>query len=181
MTHEIFVDDTVVIRRKLEIPDRCPKCKRHYEIGDTVLKAQTLRPREEHLKLGTLLEGKVKRAVISVSSTKNTTPHGPNPRLIVEVRCLGCNYIHMAAHSRMYVLAEMDKVMAFKLRGLLYDSDVPDETAQRKCYDETQGYHGDCFACNIEAEIGTEEVPHPIDPRAHTCVRDPEHVQHQPK
>jgi hypothetical protein len=32
-----------------------------------------------------------------------------------------------------------------------------------------QGYHGSCEACNIEAEIGTEEVPHPIDERIHTC------------
>lgn len=28
---------------------------------------------------------------------------------------------------------------------------------------------GSCRACNIEAELGTEEVPHPIDPRIHTC------------
>jgi hypothetical protein len=26
-----------------------------------------------------------------------------------------------------------------------------------------------CEACSIEARIGTEEVPHPIDPRLHTC------------
>lgn len=28
----------------------------------------------------------------------------------------------------------------------------------------------DCAACRIEAKIGTEEVPHPIDPRVHECV-----------
>lgn len=27
-----------------------------------------------------------------------------------------------------------------------------------------------CGACRIEAAIGTEEVPHPIDGRLHTCV-----------
>lgn len=27
-----------------------------------------------------------------------------------------------------------------------------------------------CRACQMEAEIGTEELPHPIDPRAHTCL-----------
>jgi hypothetical protein len=27
-----------------------------------------------------------------------------------------------------------------------------------------------CKACAIEAEIGTEEVPHPIDARLHTCL-----------
>jgi hypothetical protein len=27
-----------------------------------------------------------------------------------------------------------------------------------------------CEACSIEARIGTEEVPHPVDRRLHTCV-----------
>lgn len=31
-------------------------------------------------------------------------------------------------------------------------------------------YTGTCEACNIEATIGTEEVPHPVDRRLHTCV-----------
>lgn len=28
----------------------------------------------------------------------------------------------------------------------------------------------DCMACSIEAEIGTEEVPHPVPARFHTCL-----------
>jgi len=31
------------------------------------------------------------------------------------------------------------------------------------------GYQSKCDACNIEAEIGTIEVPHPVDRRLHTC------------
>jgi len=27
-----------------------------------------------------------------------------------------------------------------------------------------------CRACKLEAELGTEEVPHPIDARVHSCV-----------
>ena len=27
----------------------------------------------------------------------------------------------------------------------------------------------DCRACKLEAELGTEEVPHPIDKRVHEC------------
>jgi len=27
-----------------------------------------------------------------------------------------------------------------------------------------------CKACEMEAEIGTEDIPHPIDPRVHSCV-----------
>ena len=32
-------------------------------------------------------------------------------------------------------------------------------------------YAGDCEACNVEAKIGTEEIPHPIDRRLHTCIK----------
>lgn len=179
MTHEIFVDDTVVIRRKVEIPKACPRCKTEYNLGHPVLKSETLRPREETMTLSTVLEGNTKRCVVSVNAAKNTPRYGDNPRLILEVRCLYCNHLLGAAHSRMYELLLMDRVMAFKLRELLYDSNANDEQVQRKCFDETQGYHGECLACNFAAEIGTEEVPHPIDPRVHSCVRDPEHVQHQ--
>lgn len=178
MPHEIFVDDTVVIRRKLEIPERCPKCRRHYNLGDTVLKTVTLRPKDETLHLSTLTDGETKRDVVSV---KDTAWQGAGPRLILEVRCLACNHLHAVAHSRMYDLLEMGRLMAFKLRGLLYDSNAADPQVRRKCFDENEGYHGDCMACNIEADIGTEEVPHPIDPRVHTCVRDPEHEQHKPR
>lgn len=31
------------------------------------------------------------------------------------------------------------------------------------------GYVGTCDACGVEAAIGTEEVPHPVDARLHTC------------
>jgi hypothetical protein len=32
------------------------------------------------------------------------------------------------------------------------------------------GYTGDCRACDIEDELGTEEIPHPVDSRIHSCV-----------
>lgn len=32
------------------------------------------------------------------------------------------------------------------------------------------GKKGGCRACAVEAEIGTEAVPHPVDARLHTCV-----------
>lgn len=31
------------------------------------------------------------------------------------------------------------------------------------------GYHGDCLACGIEADIGNEENPHPVPREFHTC------------
>jgi len=34
-----------------------------------------------------------------------------------------------------------------------------------------------CRACKAEAELGTEEVPHPVDPRVHSCK--PENFEYQ--
>jgi len=32
------------------------------------------------------------------------------------------------------------------------------------------GYAGNCIACNIETEIGTEENPHPVPQQFHSCL-----------
>jgi len=39
---------------------------------------------------------------------------------------------------------------------------------------EAGGYRGKCLACNAEASLGTPEIPHPVDPRVHTCDRSVE-------
>jgi hypothetical protein len=36
---------------------------------------------------------------------------------------------------------------------------------------EVGPYRGKCHACNVEAALGTEECPHPVDRRVHTCDR----------
>jgi hypothetical protein len=38
-----------------------------------------------------------------------------------------------------------------------------------------------CVACRIEAEIGTEEAPHPVPERFHTCTPRPAQVAPKPK
>lgn len=166
MAHEIFLDDVVVIKRKFKIPDRCPRCRRLFELGDAVLRSQRMRPREETLRLTTVLDDTQLREVVEV---KDRSGFEEYPNFLVEISCISCNHIFYRTHKRMYVLEEMDRTMAFKLRGLLYNSNVQEPLIRKKCYDETEGYHGDCLACNIEAEIGTEEVPHPIDVRVHSC------------
>lgn len=132
MTHTIYVDDTVVIRRRVEVPERCPRCKRHYSLGDTVMRATTLRPKEEQLRLTSVLSGGTHQQVVEV---KEATPMvGLNPRLIIKIECLACHHILAVSHSRMYELEEMDQEMATKLRGLLYDSNALDPEVQRKCF-----------------------------------------------
>lgn len=168
MTHKIFLDDSVIIRRQYEVPKECARCGEEFTLGKVVLKSRHLWPREEQLMLTTLTDGKTKRDVVQV---KDTGAYGGQPNQMLELRCQRCNHLLAASHSRSYELSAMDRLYAFKLRNLLYDSNARDQEIQRKCFDETQGYHGDCLACNIEAEIGTEEVPHPIDPRIHTCKK----------
>lgn len=36
------------------------------------------------------------------------------------------------------------------------------------------GYKGDCEACNVETMIGTEEVPHPVNAKLHSCITEQE-------
>lgn len=50
-----------------------------------------------------------------------------------------------------------------------------DETSRRKGepIGEWKGRVVKCVACDVEAEIGTEDVPHPVDRRIHTCVETP--------
>lgn len=167
---KVLLGDHVVIHRYVELPDVCPRCKVKVEPG-TVLTGWQMRPRFEKMRLTTL---KDKNKLTELAGTINVVRWGDkwSVRIPLDYRC-ACNHILASAHNRAYDLVSMDKLTAFKLRGLLYDSNAEDPQVQRKCYDETQGYHGDCVACNIEADIGTEDVPHPIDVRLHTCEKIP--------
>ena len=81
--------------------------------------------------------------------------------------CANCDGFMVDSHERMYVLSEMDDALAEQLRGLLYDENVLDPGIREKVWKGSPI----CRACEIEAEIGTEEVPHPVDPRVHTCQK----------
>jgi hypothetical protein len=169
MTHHVYIEDAVVIRRRFEIPEACPHCKTRYGLGRAVITSTRLLPREETLMLTTVLgTDQTQREVVMV---KERAPYQESPHQLIELKCTSCGFCLTSGLIRKYNLAEMGKLDAFKLRGVLYDSNAKDDEVQRKCYDETQGYHGDCLACNIEADIGTEEVPHPIDPRVHSCQK----------
>lgn len=56
-----------------------------------------------------------------------------------------------------------------ELAGLhAYVTKVEDENAALLA--ELGPYRGGCHACNVEAALGTEECPHPVDHRVHTCA-----------
>ena len=44
------------------------------------------------------------------------------------------------------------------------------EDLLRALHREYERMQSGCEACRIEAEIGTREIPHPVDRRLHTCV-----------
>lgn len=169
MGHKFYVRDLAIVTREVELPDACPRCKIKFEVGSTDVEAWHLRPRLERLRLTTVTDG---HETTEVCATTKTMPSTEEEwiRMPTIVRCGNCTRILFRLKYKVHDLQRMDKLLAFKLRGILYDETSCDETIRRRCFDETVGYHGDCIACNIEADIGTEEVPHPIDRRLHTCV-----------
>lgn len=40
------------------------------------------------------------------------------------------------------------------------------------CVEQTETPRPTCLACKAEAELGTEDIPHPVDPRVHSCLLD---------
>lgn len=135
MTHTIYVDDTVIVRRKYEVPSHCPRCKERFSLGKAVMKSKHLWPRDEKLMLTTLMEGTTKREVVQVT---NEPSYGPQTNILTELRCNRCDHLLATAHSRTYVLEEMDQQMASKLRDLLYDSNAKDDTVQHMCFPEKE-------------------------------------------
>lgn len=168
MGHKVFVSHLVAIEVEKELPDECPRCHAEFGVGSTNVSCWQLRSVKEQLRLTTVRDnGKT----TEVFETKQAQASGaPNDgRLPRHFFCNQCGYRLESSRIRTYRLDRMDPHMAAKLRVLLFDPNVQDEDVKRLVYPETTGYHGDCAACNIEAEIGTEEVPHPIDSRLHTC------------
>ena len=171
MGHRVFVRDLVIVTRQHELPDRCPRCKASFEVGSTNVGAWYLRPRLERLQLTRVLDGETLVPAFETKDVLRNVTEEPWERLPAVFRCMNCHRVLHRMHHRTYNLSEMSRILTFKLRRLLYDGDTNDETVKEKCFTESTGYSGDCLACNIEAEIGTKEVPHPIDPRIHTCER----------
>lgn len=73
------------------------------------------------------------------------------------------------------------RIVALGAFNLLKDEQDPYDQGKREVWANVEQklaavlkghrpYVPKCGACSIEADIGTEEVPHPIDRRLHTCV-----------
>lgn len=153
----------VTIEATVDLPDECPSCKAPF-VGDG---SRLLTWQREELAYKSRISHDKERGGVELEAMERAGdlihPTG--------FSCDNCEGFILDSHESMYVLEEMDPLMAFKLRGLLFDENVLDPEIKKKVFTETAGYHGECRACNMEAEIGTEEVPHPIDPRVHTCKK----------
>ncbi len=118
----------------------------------------------------------VQTDVVETLPAKQHSMNEPWIRIPAIYKCAVCGYGLARQHTREYDLQNMSDTFAFKLQGLLYDSNVLDPAIKAKVWATDAGTNG-CVACMLETAIGTEEVPHPIDPRVHTCTRNTDELQ----
>lgn len=171
MPHEVFVRDLVAIERKVVLPDHCPRCKASFEPGSKNVKLWALRPMFHQVRLTKVITNGVKEDVFETTGTTQVSKQELEwERLPAIFKCDSCGHTLAKYHHRTWILEALDREMAGKLRTLLYDSNVLDQEIKKKVWNAD--YSSSCFACDVEAELGTEEVPHPIDARVHTCTRN---------
>lgn len=172
MSHEVFVRDIIAIERAVTLPNCCPKCRTPFDLGTNNIKLWSLRPVFHQVRLTKV---KVEGKDMDVFETTGTAPlpvqAGDWDRLPAIFKCGNCHHTLAKYHRRTWILEALDEKLAAQLRTLLYDSDVSDPEIKKKVWG-IMGYQVSCRACNMEMELGTEEVPHPIDPRVHTCTRN---------
>lgn len=170
MSHKVFVRDIVAITRHVELPDRCPKCKVEFGKGSLNVKLWSLKPQFEQIRLTSVIACGKETDVFETKPVGQPQNHGDWDRLPAIFKCANCHHTLASYHRRTYDLQDMTPALATHLQGLLYDANVKDPDIKKKVWGML-GYQGDCVACNMETELATEEVPHPIDARVHTCVR----------
>jgi|SRR6478609_3071027 len=172
MPHEAFVCDLIAVRRTVMLPDHCPKCKIEFGPGSKNVKLWSLRPIFHQVRLTKVMAcGKEEDVFETTGSAQLPVGDGDWDRLPAIFKCANCHTTLARYHRSTWVLEAMDNELAAQLRTLLYDSNVLDPEVKKKVWGMV-GYQGSCRACNMETELGTEEVPHPIDARVHTCTRN---------
>jgi len=171
--HEVFVRDVLAIERAVTLPDCCPKCRTPFNVGTKNVKLWSLKPVFHQVRLTKVkAEGKTLDVFETTGTAQLPVQEGDWDRLPAIFKCANCHHTLAKYHRRTYILEALDDKLAAQLRTLLYDANVLDPVIKKKVWG-MMGYQGNCLACNIETELGTEEVPHPVDPRVHTCVRKP--------
>lgn len=169
--HKVFVRDVVAIDREVMLPDHCPRCEADFGPGSMNVKLWSLKPVFDQLRLTTVIAcGKEEHVFETRHTPQKSVQDGDWDRLPAIFKCANCGLTLAKYHRRTWILEALDERLAAQLRTLLYDSNVKDPTILKKVWG-MMGYQGNCMACNVETELGTEEVPHPVDPRVHTCAR----------
>jgi hypothetical protein len=163
----VLVQHSIFVEVPMELPTSCPHCHAWFEDIDesNLLIYRSVRVQgRTSLVMGTGALAEVLDGYDEVNGD-----HGK----IVGFGCRRCKKPILSPHSRTWTLKDMLPSTAAQLRTLLYDSNVRDPFIRQKVFGshKDSGYQGDCEACNIEARIGTRDVPHPIDARLHTCKR----------
>lgn len=177
--HKVFVRDVIAVEREVTLPNACPRCKADFSPGSFNVKLWSLKPVFDQLRLTKVMANGKETDVFEIKPTPQRSSHdGDWDRLPCIFKCASCGCTLAKYIRRTWILEALDKKLAAQLRTLLYDNNVLDPVIKEKVWG-LRGYQGDCFACNVETEIGTKEVPHPIDPRVHTCTRKPDELNPQ--
>jgi hypothetical protein len=163
----VLVQHSILVEVPMELPTGCPHCHTWLENEDEnnlLVYRSVMVQGKTSLVMGSGTLAEVLDGYDEVSDD-----HGA----IVGFGCNYCKKPIIHPHSRTWTLKDMLSDRAAQLQTLLYDSNVRDPFIRQKVFGPhtDSGYQGDCEACNIEARIGTREVPHPIDARLHTCKR----------
>jgi len=162
---QVHVNHAVFVEVPVDLPTSCPNCHAWFEDEDEnnllVLHVAMAQGRTS-LEIGT----SNLRAVLDGYDDTND-----EDGRVVGFGCNRCKEPVIWTHFRTWILEAMMPMEATRLRTLLYDGNVLDEFIKEKVFGPKRepGYQGNCEACNIEAGIGTREIPHPIDARLHTC------------
>lgn len=171
MPHEVFVRDIIAVERAVTLPDCCPRCGVEFGPGSKNVKLWSLKPVFHQVRLTKVFAcGKEEDVFETIGTPQSTTQEGDWDRIPAIFKCANCHLTLEKYHRRTWILAAMDHNLASKLQTLLYDDNVLDPVVNEKVWGRMARRFG-CFACVLEAEIGTEECPHPIDLRVHTCEK----------
>lgn len=167
---KVYVQHAIFIEIPVNLPTSCPQCHARFEDEDEnnliVLRMAVVQGRTS-IVLGT---SNMKEVLDGYDCTDDGNGK------VVGFVCNRCKEPVIWAHDPLIckMMGGAPVVDAARFRTLLYDKNVLDPFIKERVFRASRdsGYQGTCEACNIEADIGTREVPHPIDARLHTC-REP--------
>ena len=146
MTTKVTISNLLIVNTTIELPNACPSCHVAFCGQDNIL---------EYLLDGVTRKGRIDDGEFFVAEGTREEDVDSDVH-IVGYGCANCKEMHWYPTNKECDLEDLKGKVNSQVRDLLFDEIVRPSQ---------------CEACSIEACIGTEEVPHPVDSRLHTCLR----------